>query len=45
MRTWTSMEEFDTFVGSGGMVEPTDDMPDAYREEVFRFIEFMPTRS
>ncbi|MEZ5215377.1 MAG: 1,2-phenylacetyl-CoA epoxidase subunit PaaA [Ilumatobacteraceae bacterium] len=40
MRTWTSMEEFDTFVGSGGMVEPTDDMPDAYREEVFRFIEF-----
>jgi ring-1,2-phenylacetyl-CoA epoxidase subunit PaaA len=34
------MEEFDTFVAGGGMVEPGDDMPDPYRDEVFRFIEF-----
>jgi ring-1,2-phenylacetyl-CoA epoxidase subunit PaaA len=40
MRTWADMEEFERFLDDGGMVEPGDDMPDAYRHEVFRFIEF-----
>lgn len=39
MRTWQSMEEFESFLDDGGIVEPVDDMPDAYRREVFRFIE------
>ncbi len=39
MRTWASEEAFDAFIGSGGIVEPGDDMPDRYRAEVFRFIE------
>jgi len=39
-RSWSSMDEFEAFLDAGGMVEPNDDMPDAYRQEVFRFIEF-----
>lgn len=39
-RTWTNLAEFDEFVDGGGMVEPDDEMPDDYRAEVFRFIEF-----
>jgi ring-1,2-phenylacetyl-CoA epoxidase subunit PaaA len=39
VRTWDSLEAFDGHVGDGGMVEPVDAMPDAYRQEVFRFIE------
>ena len=38
-RMWTSMEAFECFLDSGGIVEVDDDMPDAYRTEVFRFIE------
>lgn len=40
MGTWADLDEFDTFIEGGGMVEPRDDMPDEYRHEVFRFIEF-----
>lgn len=40
MRTWQDLEEFEAFLDDGGMVEPGDDMPDEYRAEVFRFIEF-----
>jgi ring-1,2-phenylacetyl-CoA epoxidase subunit PaaA len=36
---WTSMEAFECFLDGGGIVEVDDDMPDAYRTEVFRFIE------
>ncbi len=39
-RTWTTDEAFDAFIADGGMVEPGDDMPEVYRDEVFRFIEF-----
>jgi ring-1,2-phenylacetyl-CoA epoxidase subunit PaaA len=39
MRTWSTLEAFDAFVQTGGIVEPGDAMPDAYRTEVFRFIE------
>jgi ring-1,2-phenylacetyl-CoA epoxidase subunit PaaA len=39
MRTWDSMAQFEAFLDDGGMVEPGDDMPDAYRLAVFRFIE------
>ena len=39
MRSWDSMEDFEAFLDDGGLVEPDDDMPDAYREAVFRFIE------
>lgn len=38
-RRWDSMEAFEAFLDAGGIVEPGDDMPDAYRREVFRFIE------
>ena len=38
-RMWTSMEAFECFLDGGGIVEVDDDMPDAYRTEVFRFIE------
>ena len=34
------MGEFEAFLDAGGMAEPGDDLPDAYRHEVFRFIEF-----
>ncbi len=40
MTTWSDLSEFDEFINSGGMVEPTDDIPEPYRDEVFRFIEF-----
>jgi len=40
VRTWQDLEEFEAFLDDGGMVEPGDDMPDEYRAEVFRFIEF-----
>ena len=39
-RTWTDLDDFQTFIDGGGMVEPNDDIPEAYRNEVFRFIEF-----
>ncbi len=38
-RSWSSMEEFEAFLDNGGLVEPHDAMPDAYRHEVFKFIE------
>jgi ring-1,2-phenylacetyl-CoA epoxidase subunit PaaA len=39
-RTWSDAAEFQAFIDGGGMVEPEDDMPADYRDEVFRFIEF-----
>ncbi|MBC49428.1 MAG: 1,2-phenylacetyl-CoA epoxidase subunit A [Ilumatobacter sp.] len=39
-RSWSDLEQFQAFIDSGGMVEPGDDMPLEYRDEVFRFIEF-----
>ena len=39
MRSWSSQEDFEAFLDAGGMVEPGDDMPEAYRSAVFRFIE------
>ena len=39
MRTWIDMASFEEFLNAGGIVEPGDDMPQVYREEVFRFIE------
>jgi len=39
-RTWSDAADFQAFIDEGGMVEPEDDMPAAYRDEVFRFIEF-----
>ena len=33
------MGDFEAFLDEGGIVEPDDDMPDVYREAVFRFIE------
>ena len=38
-RTWSSMDEFEAFLDDGGIVEVDDDMPDAYRQAVFAFIE------
>ena len=38
--TWENEQDFDSFIADGGMVEAGDAMPDAYRQEVFRFIEF-----
>lgn len=38
-RTWASIDEFETFLNDGGIVEVDDDMPDEYRNAVFRFIE------
>ncbi len=40
MTQWSTMTEFEAFLDDGGMVEPNDDIPVAYRDEVFRFIEF-----
>ncbi len=40
MRKWTDLDDFQTFIDAGGIVEPNDDMPEEFREEVFRFIEF-----
>lgn len=39
-RTWADEASFDTFIADGGMVEAGDDLPQAYLDEVFRFIEF-----
>ena len=39
-RTWADLDDFQAFIDDGGMVEPGDDMPADYRDEVFRFIEF-----
>lgn len=39
-RTWTDAADFDAFINDGGMVEAGDDIPQAYLDEVFRFIEF-----
>jgi ring-1,2-phenylacetyl-CoA epoxidase subunit PaaA len=39
MRSWESMDAFEAFLDGGGLVEPGDDMPDAYRQATFRFIE------
>jgi ring-1,2-phenylacetyl-CoA epoxidase subunit PaaA len=33
------MEDFESFLDDGGIVEATDAMPDEYRRQVFRFIE------
>ena len=38
-RSWDSMDEFETFLDDGGIVEVDDDMPDLYRDAVFAFIE------
>ena len=38
-RTWASMDEFVAFLDNGGIVEADDEMPDAYRQAVFDFIE------
>ena len=38
-RSWGSVADFESFLDAGGIVEPTDDMPDEYRQQVFRFIE------
>ena len=35
-RSWDSMDEFEAFLDDGGIVEVDDDMPDAYRDAVFR---------
>lgn len=40
MKTWTDLDDFQEFIDAGGIVEPGDDMPPEYRDEVFRFIEF-----
>ncbi len=37
---WAGLDEFEAFIDDGGMVEPGDAMPEVYRQEVFRFIEF-----
>jgi len=39
-RSWAGLDDFQAFIDAGGMVEPGDDMPTEYRDEVFRFIEF-----
>ena len=39
MKTWESLEDFEAFVVDGGIVEPSDEMPDVYRLAVFKFIE------
>ncbi|NND74074.1 MAG: 1,2-phenylacetyl-CoA epoxidase subunit A [Ilumatobacter sp.] len=39
-RSWADLDDFQAFIDAGGMVEPGDDMPPEYRDEVFRFIEF-----
>ncbi len=39
MRSWTSIRDFEAFLAQGGIVEPNDDIPGPFRQEVFRFIE------
>lgn len=38
-RTWDSLASFEAFLDEGGIVEPSDAMPEEYRSAVFRFIE------
>ena len=38
-RSWGSIDEFETFLDGGGIVEVDDDLPPEYRDAVFRFIE------
>ena len=38
-RSWASIDEFETFLNEGGIVEAHDVMPDEYRTAVFAFIE------
>ncbi len=40
INSWSDDQSFQHFINEGGMVEPRDDMPEEYRNEVFRFIEF-----
>lgn len=40
MTSWADLADFDAFIKGGGMVEPSDEIPAEYRDEVFRFIEF-----
>ena len=40
MRSWDDLDHFQEFIDAGGIVEPGDNMPEAFRSEVFRFIEF-----
>lgn len=46
VKSWSDLEEFQAFIDHGGpqespgIVEAGDDMPEEYRNEVFRFIEF-----
>ncbi|MEM7274625.1 MAG: 1,2-phenylacetyl-CoA epoxidase subunit PaaA [Actinomycetota bacterium] len=39
MRSWDTMDDFEAFLDDGGIVEVDDEMPMAYREAVFSFIE------
>ncbi len=39
MKRWESLEDFEAFIVDGGIVEPSDEMPDVYRLAVFKFIE------
>ena len=39
MRSWDSVEAFETFLDGGGIVEVDDRMPDVFRDAVFAFIE------
>ncbi|MCH1615606.1 MAG: 1,2-phenylacetyl-CoA epoxidase subunit A [Acidimicrobiales bacterium] len=39
MKKWESLEDFEAFIVDGGIVEPSDEMPDVYRLAVFKFIE------
>ncbi|NNE94617.1 MAG: 1,2-phenylacetyl-CoA epoxidase subunit A [Acidimicrobiales bacterium] len=38
--SWTNLDDFQTYIDGGGIVEPNDRMPEEFRSEVFRFIEF-----
>lgn len=38
-RTWSSIEQFEEFLDTGGVIEADDDMPYDYRRTVFAFIE------
>ncbi len=38
-RAWESIQDFESFLDNGGIVERTDAMPDEFRNAVFRFIE------
>ena len=39
MNSWTSTDDFQSFIDEGGIVESDDAMTDEYRAEVFKFIE------